>query len=256
MDIGARLRHAREARGLTLDAISRSTRVQPRILSAIERNDSATLPPRPYGRGFVRAYASEVGLDPEGTVRDFFSQFSLAVDTPPSLPRLRTPVEPEARPRPWLWPVVLVLGYAAVGLVVIQAGRWSIDRRAEEHRPAPAAAVPVATTGTEPGPPAPSAPPPRVAGVVVVLEAQGVSWITAVVDGQRTVYRNLEPGERLTLSGTREVRIRTGDAGAIRWQVDGRDAVPMGRPGEVRSVRVTREDTKGEGTREKGEGRR
>ena len=65
MDIGARLRDAREARGLSIDAVSRSTRVQSRILSAIERNDSMCLPPRPYGRGFVRAYASEVGLDPE-----------------------------------------------------------------------------------------------------------------------------------------------------------------------------------------------
>ena len=66
MDIGTQLRNAREARGLTLDALSRSTRVQPRILSAIEQNDSMRLPPRPYGRGFVRAYASEVGLDSGG----------------------------------------------------------------------------------------------------------------------------------------------------------------------------------------------
>ena len=240
MDIGARLRHAREARGLTLDAISRSTRVQSRILSAIERNDSVTLPPRPYGRGFVRAYASEVGLDPDRTVRDFFSQFSACAD-PPAPVRPRVPVEADGRPRPWLWPVVLVLGYAAIGTVIILAGRWTLERTGEQRmeRTTPTA-VPVATSGTEPTP-LPPAPRPQSAGVVVALEAQGPSWITATVDGKRTVYRILETGERVSLTGTREVTIRTGDAGAVRWQVNGREPAPMGRPGEVLTARVTPE---------------
>src|SRR5687767_5129361 len=76
MDTGLRLRTAREAKGLTIDALARTTRVQPRILEAIERNDAHALPPRPYGRGCVRAYANEVGLEPVGTVREFFSQFT------------------------------------------------------------------------------------------------------------------------------------------------------------------------------------
>ena len=241
MDIGARLRHAREARGLTLDAISRSTRVQARILSAIERNDSATLPPRPYGRGLVRAYASEVGLDPERTVRDFFSQFSFGDDTPPAA-RPSPPVELEGRPRPWLWPVVLVLGYAAIGTVIILAGRWTMERTAEPRiASTTAGAVPVATTGTEPAPPPRPAPTLPVTGVVVVLEAQGPSWITATVDGKRTVYRLLETGERVTLTGTRDISVRAGDAGAVRWQVNGREPVPMGRPGEVLTARATPE---------------
>ena len=132
MDIGARLRDAREARGLTIDALSRSTRVQPKLLSAIERNDSVVLPPRPYGRGFVRAYASEVGLDPDGTVRDFFSQFGLA-DVARAAPPLQPSIETEP-PRGrllWLWPVAAVVGYALVGTLVILMGQWALQRHDE-----------------------------------------------------------------------------------------------------------------------------
>ena len=245
MDIGGRLRHARESRGLTIDAVSKCTRVQPRILSAIEQNDTVSLPPRPYGRGFVRAYASEVGLDPDSTVRDYFMQFAApdehVADAHPrataALPR-RDDVQ-----RRWLWPLGAVLGYAAVGALVILLGRWAFRTAGE-----PGA---VGTTGTAAPVAAPAmareAPPIQPAaaaparGVTIALRADRPSWVTAHVDGQRMVYRELAPGETVSLRGTREVSVRTGDAGAVIWQVNGRAAAPMGRSGEVRTVRVTPE---------------
>ena len=246
MDIGARLRDAREARGLTIDALSRSTRVQPKLLSAIERNDSVVLPPRPYGRGFVRAYASEVGLDPDGTVRDFFSQFGLA-DVARAAPPLQPSIETEP-PRGrllWLWPVAAVVGYALVGTLVILMGQWALQRHDETGAVGTAgSAVPAAAAAPERqtvAKPAPVAPPPA-APLVVALEARQTSWITASVDGERKLYRLLEPGERISLDGTREIAIRVGDAGAVLWQVNGRAAVAMGEPGRVRNVRLTPEN--------------
>lgn len=243
MDIGGRLRHARESKGLTIDAVSRCTRVQPRILSAIEQNDTVSLPPRPYGRGFVRAYASEVGLDPDSTVRDYFMQFA-----PPDQHEAEArPRTPDALPRRddghrrWLWPLGAVLGYAAVGALVILIGRWAFRTAGEPGAVGTTgSAVPVAAPAIarEVTPPA-QAPPAR--DITIALHAERPSWVTAHVDGQRTVYRALAPGETVSLRGAREVSVRTGDAGAVTWQVNGRPAVPMGRPGEVRTVRVTPE---------------
>ena len=68
MNIGAQLRASRESKGLSIETVAHATRVQPRILSAIELNDVAAIPPRPFGRGFVRAYAREIGLDAESIV--------------------------------------------------------------------------------------------------------------------------------------------------------------------------------------------
>ena len=237
MDTGARLREAREARGLTLESLSRATRVQPKVLAAIERNEVGSLPPRPYGRSFVRSYASEVGLDPEATVRDFFVPFApaeprAAIET--AAPRrARTP-----ETRRWAWPVGAVLSYAAVGMLVIFVGRWAIiqSHGGAAAVDAPRAPAPVATSGrTDP------APTPRTTGVAVSLEAQRPAWVTAAVDGERQVYRTLQTGERVSLKGLREISIRVGDAGALRWQVNGSPAAAMGRDGEVRTVRIAPE---------------
>lgn len=249
MDIGAQLRQAREARGLTIDAISRSTRVQPRILAAIEQNDSVSLPPRPYGRGFVRSYASEVGLDPEFTVREFFSQFAPADPAP--VARAHQVPEPDvarSAARGWLWTSGLVLAYAVVGSLVIAAGRWAMQPRGEQGAVGTSGPIPSAVSAPAGGvAPASSAAKPAATPLVVRvnLEAQRPVWVTAVVDGDRAVYRTLEPGERVALNGTREISIRAGDAGALLWQVNGRPSAPMGQSGEVRTERVSIDDLSG-----------
>lgn len=60
---GARLRHEREARGLTIQQIAGKTRIRERLLDAIERDDTDWIAPV-YLRGYVRAYAAGLGLDP------------------------------------------------------------------------------------------------------------------------------------------------------------------------------------------------
>src|SRR5919108_234891 len=101
MNIGAQLRSSREAKGLSIDALAHTTRVQPRILAAIERNDVSAVPPRPFGRGFVRAYAREIGLDPEQTARDYFAQFAPVTATAGASTPRPIPREPAISSRGW-----------------------------------------------------------------------------------------------------------------------------------------------------------
>lgn len=74
MDIGATLRSARERRRLSLDQLSRVTKISTTALGALEHNELHKLPPPIFARGFVRAYAREVGLDVEEMVREFSAQ--------------------------------------------------------------------------------------------------------------------------------------------------------------------------------------
>ena len=74
-DVGARLREAREARDLSLRLVADRTHISVMALEALERSDLKRLPGGIFTRAFLRAYASEVGLDPECTVRDFLAQF-------------------------------------------------------------------------------------------------------------------------------------------------------------------------------------
>jgi cytoskeletal protein RodZ len=69
--VGARLRRAREAHGLSLDDISARTRVPTRHLKAIEEDAFDQLPAAPYSVGFAKAFADAVGLSRDEIGRDF-----------------------------------------------------------------------------------------------------------------------------------------------------------------------------------------
>src|SRR5688572_7640277 len=74
-DFGGKLRQAREGRGISLRQIAATTRISVAALEALERNDISKLPGGIFSRSFVRAYAAEVGLDPEETVNEFLERF-------------------------------------------------------------------------------------------------------------------------------------------------------------------------------------
>ena len=81
-DFGGKLREARERRGIPLRAIAETTKISVSALEALERNDPSRLPGGIFARAIVRSYASQVGLDPGRTVRDFVAHFRL--DSPPA----------------------------------------------------------------------------------------------------------------------------------------------------------------------------
>lgn len=66
--LGEMLRSARESRGLDRARIERDTRIRERYLSALERGAYDELPGDVYARGFLRAYATYLGLDPDAMV--------------------------------------------------------------------------------------------------------------------------------------------------------------------------------------------
>src|SRR3989442_7217811 len=83
---GKKLREARERRGITLREIADTTKISVSALEALERNDFSRLPGGIFSRAFVRAYALEVGLDPEQTVETFLQEYERA-DVKPEAPR-------------------------------------------------------------------------------------------------------------------------------------------------------------------------
>ena len=64
-DIGRILREKRNERGIDLDAVARATRIRRHFLQALEDGDFGQLPSAAQVRGFLRAYASYLQLDPD-----------------------------------------------------------------------------------------------------------------------------------------------------------------------------------------------
>jgi cytoskeletal protein RodZ len=72
--VGAQLRRTREHSGKSLREIAVRTKISVTALEALERNDFGRLPGGIFGRAIVRAYATEIGADPDATVVDFVDQ--------------------------------------------------------------------------------------------------------------------------------------------------------------------------------------
>jgi len=72
---GPKLKAERDRRGITLHAISDSTKISISFLSALERNDMSRWPKGIFRRAFVREYAAALGLPPEPIVAEFTRLF-------------------------------------------------------------------------------------------------------------------------------------------------------------------------------------
>jgi cytoskeletal protein RodZ len=85
VDFGGRMKRLREERGVTLRTIADTTKISVITLEALERNDITRLPGGIFSRAVVRAYAHEVGADPEASVQEFMARFpheSVVVGSP------------------------------------------------------------------------------------------------------------------------------------------------------------------------------
>jgi cytoskeletal protein RodZ len=66
---GRELKHARERAGLSIEELSNSTKIQVHKILALEQGNYSHLPAGIYLDGIVRAYAQEVGINPEPIVQ-------------------------------------------------------------------------------------------------------------------------------------------------------------------------------------------
>src|SRR5437762_5566393 len=91
MAVGADLRKARIARNRSIDDIARVTKISRSLLTAIESENFDRVPGGLFRRGYLRAYAREVGLDPDEVVQSYRNEFEPA---PPQPEREQSAPEP------------------------------------------------------------------------------------------------------------------------------------------------------------------
>lgn len=251
--IGTELQQARERAHLSLHDLSARTKIRAALLSAIEREEFDRLPAGLLTRGFLRAYAREVGLDPESVVRQYVAEFE-----PDRLPHVETRPEPHAvewappassRTRWTLLAPAIPLALAAVFFLRV-------------HRPVeviPAATLtPVGTAGAEVDLVAVEEtvetvararvdgaedvpPPPPTDRLRLEIHPTAPVWIEAAVDGTPVLYELVEAGDRRAVDADEEIVLRVGDAAAFAYSINGSPGRALGGPGEVRDVRITRD---------------
>lgn len=99
-ELGARLRAAREQKGLSLEQVEHATRIRRAFLEALEEERFEALPGDVYARGFVRNYALFLGLDAKDLLGAYHSRDHLPARGMPRV--LDEPLLSASTARQWL----------------------------------------------------------------------------------------------------------------------------------------------------------
>lgn len=238
--IGARLRAARERKGLTVLQAAEKLHVDAKVLEALEAENFEPLGADVYVRGHLRRYADLIGESPAG-LQDLYAGAGLAVR--PDLTRIARAERPSESSRLMLPALLSVVGLALAGLLW-----WIFTLPGTKPRALPATA-PVAAAGlpaegaeasaTLPAAAAPAAPPPpaaRAGGAAatgaptIALQLSGSSWVQIVdAHGHALLDGVLPAGSTRSVSGAAPLRVVLGNAPAVTLAVNGRPVALTGR---------------------------
>lgn len=210
LSLGEMLRQAREHRGLTLDEVARHTRLPKRHLESLEQNNLAALPPGPYRRGEVIAYAEAVGLDSQLALASLAQ--ALRLPTMPTEVRVQK-LAPVRERRAWNGRRMLTGGVLVVGVL---AGGWTLLRQSNGFRGAPSPQndeVPARPPSSEPDArPAGSSGVSEPGGSSLPSDAAGIAVTTPTPPADRSdtpqtfdypalIVVTDPPGARITVDG-------------------------------------------------------
>ena len=245
---GEELRRERLVRDISLEEISSATKISVRLLKALEAGDLSVLPSPAFTRGFIRAYARHLGIDPEEKVNAYRADLAAA----------SSPIEPPhgmARSRFWrarrATVGTIVGGVVAVLLVLGFIASPERQKHPTTPQAAPPPAAPVAfknvAVSNEPTPilqdPADEASAPRK---TLALEFDEDSWAKIDADGETVLMGLIKRGDVRRFQARDGFRLTLGNAGAVRVSLDGRPLDPLGAAGEViRDVPVPRAPARG-----------
>jgi len=125
---GKFLKKERDTRNISLEEISKFTKIRERHLKAIEEDRYELLPPALYVKGYLNAYARYLALDPKNILLQYQNYLeSLTPPEPIELPR-EVP-HPRKSVRPWFLFSLITAAILFMVLLISYPTRHPIEER-------------------------------------------------------------------------------------------------------------------------------
>lgn len=176
--VGLQLRRAREARGMTVEGVGAAIKLAARQVEAIEADDYARLTSATYARGFIRNYASLMGLDAQSLLAQLDRHEVRARPQLVEQANVGVAMPSQSARRKWMLPV-LALSVPALAAVALYVWFefWPADAQPVAAEPAPVLAAPPAADAAPEVPAAEPAPPvdPQAAGLPADVPAPNLA---------------------------------------------------------------------------------
>jgi cytoskeletal protein RodZ len=259
--LGSYLKKEREAKNCSLEEISSATKIRKGILSAIENDDYTLLPPPVFVKGFLKAYATHLGLDYSELVKKYKE-----VDT--RYQEEEEGIGEEKQKRPLLKTLAFPL---AAGIIILAAIFYfistqpsSISKKDKVVSLPPVNVIPEKKSeeiqeetpalqdkgSQEQELPADSslkeseiavAEGSEVKKLNLEFKAKAETWIGFKLDDEKSSQILLQAGETLLLKADRIIRLKVGNAGGVDLFLNNELLPSQGVSGEVVRLTLTEE---------------
>lgn len=237
--VGARLRQCREHRQLTLEAASEATKITKAYLAALEEERFQDLPAPVYLQGFMRTYASYLGLPAEELLRQVVgstvgTEDDVQICKPQRIRQFRwelllLPVVllgallvstmfqhtmPTPRPRLMLNPVTPQPVVSSATVAAVQPRLSTVQGQS--------AATEKQGTAFEHGPEQIVPPARATAGVMLSMRVKRNSTVTVTIDEGVAQGYELTGGDRVEWKAVRTISLDLSDAGSVELELNGK----------------------------------
>lgn len=262
--IGEKINAARQAKGLTLEAVQEMTKIRKRYLEAIEAGDFSIIPGEVYIKGFIVNFANAVDLDGQAILGEYYSlkkekELQLSAEEPDTASSKASPVKelPKLQQKtPLLNPIKLpvsinpirLVGFSLI-LVLLVGGFLAWTHRSSSEKQTPVAAIPIneliesdEVQYSDGGVDASTEPEPSNVNVADLrLRATEDVWIALInrATGREIEAKILKPGETREWPIHHPMVLRIGNSGGLLVSIRGGEFKYLGISGQVVSLNLS-----------------
>ncbi|CQR74675.1 cytoskeletal protein RodZ [Sporomusa ovata DSM 2662] len=228
--VGEFLRAERLKKALSIKDVESAINIRALYLNAIEEGDYDIVPGEVYLKGFIRNYATFLGLDPH-TAIDLYSQNKeqtneniIAEKQQEVIPVASTPRRGSGGGLKKMLTVVA----ATAGVLIVAGLIWWPS---ESQQPAP---VPPPVVTPQPAPAVQPGTPVTPAGkVIVTAKYSAPCWTQIIADGKEIYEGTPKIGESITWEAANKLSVKFGNAGVVDVVYNGSPVGKIGGNGEV-----------------------
>ena len=261
--VGKILREAREHQGRAIAEVAEELCLTPRYVLAIEQDDVQCLPGLFFYRSFVRQYAKSLAVDlsalepglqaagavePSSSVAAVSKAEALVVD-PAVESTNRRYFSDRKMAAPMALLVAVVLGctgvYALWNRTISDRAIAAVKSVAQSVTPAKTQTVIAAAPANVQVTAATTvAGDSNIKTVSLNLEATDETWVSITSGGKEIFSGTLQRSQSKTVEGVDIATMRIGNAGGVDVRLNGKQIPPLGKRGDVLTVRFTPQDFK------------
>jgi cytoskeleton protein RodZ len=242
-NFGERLKRERELREVSMDELTKATRISTRFVEALENEDWAKLPGGVFGHGFVRTIARYLGLNEEALLGEYdLARAEHLAATPPKIEE-RIPSPPK-----WL-PVATVLVLLLFFVGLFYAGRYGLHRYAAYRASKKSAADSMpAQQNPQFDPSSPgsaeqfSAGDPAKAPLDLSVSTSAATHVRVLADDKLLLDADLPAGETRHFPANDHFEVSAGDSSAVLLELNHKAMPPLGAPGASGRIVLSEKD--------------